>query len=110
MEDPSTIRRAVADIGGAPYGEDSLAGQTGDEDPDSASMGTLYHVCSLFAICSFRESGAGLSASTERVVLACFRAQWPNLNRPKGRPKSSTLSADRFSGNVTTTSLSASAK
>src|ERR1700722_12129144 len=29
MEDPSTIRRAVADIGGAPYGGDSLAGQTG---------------------------------------------------------------------------------
>src|SRR3954469_3806329 len=31
MEDPSTIRRAVADIGRAPYGGDSLAGQTGDE-------------------------------------------------------------------------------
>src|SRR5664279_680282 len=29
MEDPSTIRRAVADIGRAPYGGDSLAGQTG---------------------------------------------------------------------------------
>jgi hypothetical protein len=30
MEDPSTIRRAVvgAAIGGAPYGGDSLAGQT----------------------------------------------------------------------------------
>src|ERR1700752_706007 len=28
MEDPSTIRRAVADIGRAPYGGDSLAGQT----------------------------------------------------------------------------------
>src|ERR1700693_191684 len=35
MEDPSTIRRAVvgAAIGGAPYGGDSLAGQTdGDEN------------------------------------------------------------------------------
>jgi hypothetical protein len=30
MEDPSTIRRAVADMGGAPYGGDSLAGQTGE--------------------------------------------------------------------------------
>jgi hypothetical protein len=29
MEDPSTIRRAEADIGRAPYGGDSLAGQTG---------------------------------------------------------------------------------
>src|ERR1700704_5313863 len=29
MEDPSTIRRAVADIGRAPYGGGSLAGQTG---------------------------------------------------------------------------------
>jgi hypothetical protein len=32
MEDPSTIRRAVADIGGAPYGGDSLAGQTGGDN------------------------------------------------------------------------------
>src|ERR1700675_3650452 len=31
MEDPSTIRRAVADMGGAPYGGGSLAGQTGDD-------------------------------------------------------------------------------
>jgi hypothetical protein len=30
MEDPSTIRRAVADIIRAPYGGDSRAGQTGD--------------------------------------------------------------------------------
>src|SRR6266436_9757915 len=30
MEDPSTIRRVVADIGGAPYGGDSRAGQTGE--------------------------------------------------------------------------------
>src|SRR3979409_1565006 len=29
MEDPSTIRRAVADIGRAPYGGGLLAGQTG---------------------------------------------------------------------------------
>src|ERR1700710_3040697 len=28
MEDPSTIRRAETDMGGAPYGEDSLEGQT----------------------------------------------------------------------------------
>src|ERR1700687_1091099 len=33
MEDPSTIRRAVADMGGAPYGGDSLAGQTDGEEP-----------------------------------------------------------------------------
>jgi hypothetical protein len=33
MEDPSTIRRAVADIGRAPYGGDSLAGQTGGGEP-----------------------------------------------------------------------------
>src|SRR5437667_12521049 len=30
MEDPSTIRRAVADMGRAPYGGDYGAGQTGD--------------------------------------------------------------------------------
>src|ERR1700739_4128335 len=56
MEDPSTIRRAVADIGGAPYGEDSLAGQTADE---SAIDGTLYPICSKFAICSFLGRGTG---------------------------------------------------
>src|ERR1700743_1715875 len=44
MEDPSTIRRAEADIGGAPYGGDSLAGQMADE---SAIDGThLYTICS----------------------------------------------------------------
>src|SRR5437660_5520289 len=54
MEDPSTIRRAVADMGRAPYGGDLLAGQTGDvtHEPVSA-VGTMYPVCSLFALCSF---------------------------------------------------------
>src|SRR4029077_10302040 len=68
MEDPSTIRRAVADIGGAPYGGDSLAGQTGRREVrDSASKtGTLYHVCSMFAICSFPSAGP-----YRRQVLAC---------------------------------------
>src|SRR6188474_3054223 len=49
MEDPSTIRSAVvgAAIGGAPYDGDSLEGQTGD-------LGTMYPICSSFAICSFR--------------------------------------------------------
>src|SRR3954462_4709625 len=31
MEDPSTIRRAVADMGGAPYGGGLLTGQMGDD-------------------------------------------------------------------------------
>src|SRR5713226_6954014 len=54
MEDPSTIRRAVADMGRAPYGGDSLAGQTGDgtHEPVNAD-GTTYPICSKFAICSF---------------------------------------------------------
>src|ERR1700687_824570 len=61
MDDPSTIRRAVADIGRAPYGGGSLAGQTGDEIFGNRQlMGTLYHVCSMFAICSFWRCGAGL--------------------------------------------------
>src|SRR3954464_15779668 len=52
MEDPSTIRRAEADIGRAPYGGDSLAGQTGDGDlRNRRPMGILYHLCSMFAIC-----------------------------------------------------------
>src|SRR5216683_5172273 len=58
MEDPSTIRRAETDMGGAPYGGDSLAGQTGGNDRragmgESAIDGTVYPLCSPFAICSF---------------------------------------------------------
>src|SRR5881227_3411483 len=56
MEDPSTIRRAVADIGGAPYGGDSRAGQTA-ENRDFLPVGTVYHICSPFAICSFWRRG-----------------------------------------------------
>src|ERR1700677_5297795 len=65
MEDPSTIRRAVADMAGAPYGGDSRAGQIGGE---SASDGTMYPICSLFAICSFGEWGTGLV----RPIVAWF--------------------------------------
>src|SRR5262245_55130864 len=61
MEDPSTIRRAVADMGCAPYGGDSLARQTGDEIRRNALlMETPYHVCSMFAICSCSKPGTGL--------------------------------------------------
>src|SRR5947209_11889237 len=56
MEDPSTIRRAVADIGGAPYGGDSRAGQRAEDR--EFCVGNPYHVCSLFAICSFGRRGA----------------------------------------------------
>src|SRR3954449_3384356 len=63
MEDPSTIRRAETDMG-APYGGGSLAGQTDGEERlddllDSIDDESLYHVCSLFAICSFRPLDAG---------------------------------------------------
>src|SRR6266404_9624955 len=60
MEDPSTIRRAVADIGRAPYGGDSLAGQTDGNHSrihgkhgNAIIDGTPYPICSKFAICSF---------------------------------------------------------
>src|SRR5947209_18720655 len=53
MEDPSTIRRAVADMGRAPYGGDSLAGQTGDLTHEPVRVdGTMHPICSRFAICS----------------------------------------------------------
>src|SRR5580704_2137879 len=45
MEDPSTIRRAVADIGRAPYGGDSLAGQTGGDNDRNR---WLREQCTLF--------------------------------------------------------------
>src|SRR5579859_1163360 len=55
MEDPSTIRRAVADMGGAPYGGDSRAGQTAAKRV--ISDWELYPICSRFAICSFGGGG-----------------------------------------------------
>src|ERR1700712_451194 len=47
MEDPSTIRRAEAGIGGAPYGEDSLAGQT--EGGTNGGTSLMEH-CTLFVL------------------------------------------------------------
>src|ERR1700688_1879652 len=72
MEDPSTIRRAVADIGRAPYGGDSLAGQTKRRKRSKPLVeGTMYPICSRFAICSFQE---------EEVGTGLFYPLWPNLN------------------------------
>src|SRR3954452_13353710 len=56
MEDPSTIRRAETDMAKTPYGGDSRAGQTSgtsDQRRNSGGTktdGTLYPVCSRFAI------------------------------------------------------------
>src|ERR1700694_1594677 len=70
MDDPSTIRRAVADIGRAPYGGDSLAGQMGDE---ISGIGGCWELCTMFVLGSqyvlFR-----------LAVLACFNPLWPILN------------------------------
>jgi hypothetical protein len=63
MEDPSTIRRAVADIGRAPYGGDSLAGQTA---ASSWKHRTLFVPGSQYVLFS-------------EAVLACFDPQWPKL-------------------------------
>src|SRR6476660_7935644 len=58
MEDPSTIRRAVADIVRAPYGGDSRAGQTGRwQVLDSMAYGNL--VPSLFYVRNMFFSGFG---------------------------------------------------
>src|SRR6266446_7719031 len=65
MEDPSTIRRAVADILRAPYGGDSRAGQTGGgrfgmRFRDSLAYGNLvprlFYVRNMF----FWKTGIGL--------------------------------------------------
>src|ERR1700738_3396699 len=50
MEDPSTIRRAVADMGRAPYGGDSLAGQTGGNDCQGRPRQRLMEHCTLFVL------------------------------------------------------------
>src|ERR1700736_841243 len=47
MEDPSTIRRAVADIVRAPYGGDSRAGQTDDKP---LGFGCLWEPCTTFVL------------------------------------------------------------
>src|SRR5438128_12595375 len=63
MEDPSTIRRAVADIGRAPYGGDSLAGQTGDENLKGNRLLVENLVPVLFSVRNmfFSVGGAGTS-------------------------------------------------
>src|ERR1700761_4308399 len=64
MEDPSTIRRAVADIGSAPYGGDSRAGQTAMWIERCFS---LWKLCTTFVPCSqyvlFAAEGTGLFPS-----------------------------------------------
>src|ERR1700676_2650532 len=61
MDDPSTIRRAVADIGRAPYGGDSLAGKMWGE---ISGIGGCWELCSMFVLGSqyvlFRLLGTGL--------------------------------------------------
>src|SRR5215213_6721926 len=52
MEDPSTIRRAETDMG-APYGGDSLAGQTDGEDRLVIFWIRLtMRICTMFVLCS----------------------------------------------------------
>src|SRR5215468_9050763 len=50
MEEPSTIRRAVTDIGLAPYGGDSLGGQTVNERGSTVrnNVPYLFHVRNMF--------------------------------------------------------------
>src|SRR5437016_10624581 len=69
MEDPSTIRRAVAaDIGRAPYGGDSPVGQTvGKSGPVMWQQRTLFVPGSQYVLFVV-------------LVLACFNPLWPNLN------------------------------
>src|SRR3954452_9232321 len=50
IEDPSTIRRAVADIVGAPYGGDSRGGQTGEGKPEVMEQCTLSVPCSQYVL------------------------------------------------------------
>src|ERR1700712_5316540 len=66
MEEPSTIRRAVADMG-APYGGDSLAGQT---DREISGNRLLMKVCTIFVLCS-------QYVLFEKAVLACFDPRRP---------------------------------
>src|SRR5258708_22252735 len=64
MEDPSTIRRAVADIVRAPYGGDSRAGQTDDK---TLGFGGPREPCTTFVLCS-------QYVLFPKRVLACFNS------------------------------------
>src|SRR5436190_5598473 len=53
MEDPSTIRRAEADMGRAPYGGDSLAGQTARvRGRRMSGIRLTMRTCTIFVLCS----------------------------------------------------------
>jgi hypothetical protein len=69
MEDPSTIRRAEADIGGAPYGGDSLAGQTGGGVENRAMISLWNLVPHLFYVRNMFFCDAGYWPVSERSGL-----------------------------------------
>src|SRR4051794_22020154 len=53
MEDPSTIRRAETDMGRAPYGEDSLAGQMAGPESGLMEQCTLFVLGSQYVLKSY---------------------------------------------------------
>src|ERR1700712_275244 len=65
MEEPSTIRRAEADMGGAPYGEDSLEGQTAGPESGLMEQRTLFVLSSQYVLLT-------------KWALACFDPWWPD--------------------------------
>jgi hypothetical protein len=50
MEDPSTIRRAETDMGRAPYGGDSLEGQTAGPSRGLVEQCTLFVLSSQYVL------------------------------------------------------------
>jgi hypothetical protein len=83
MEDPSTIRSAVADMGGAPYGGDSLAGQTAGK---LSGNRLLLGSCTSFVLCSQyvlfgKEVLAPFDPSSKLMVPFDFWG-WPLLKGP----------------------------
>jgi hypothetical protein len=74
MEDPSTIRRAETDMGGAPYGGDSLAGQTGgNTDAPERKRQKPMEQCTLSVLGS-------QYVLLRNWVLSVFNPLCPNLN------------------------------
>src|SRR5689334_17629387 len=66
MEEPSTIRRAGTDIGWllmTGFGRDRQL-----KNRELLVVDDLYHICSLFAICSFRKSSAGLASDVSGLL------------------------------------------
>src|SRR6185437_10247341 len=102
MEEPSTIRRAVADIVRAPYGGDSRAGQTAEARSGSAVrrnlVPALFYVRNMFFSRKRRFSQAGRGGPHPLAVELAGALAAPAFLRLTGAAKLPAEAWGRYSG------------